>query len=52
MLFVSCNAWDAVGAKWFGYRTFWVDRYGLPYEEIGPAPDASGSDLRSLLSLI
>ncbi len=52
VLFVSSNAWDAVGGKWFGYRTFWVDRYGLPFEEIGPAPDATGPDLRALLTLL
>ena len=52
VLFVSSNAWDAVAAKWFGYRVFWVNRYGLPFEEIGTAPDATGPDLTSLLSLL
>jgi 2-haloacid dehalogenase len=51
ILFVSSNAWDAVGAKWFGYRTFWVNRRGLPFEEIGEAPDHRGRDLRDLLRL-
>jgi 2-haloacid dehalogenase len=51
ILFVSSNAWDAVGAKWFGYRVFWVNRKGLPFEEIGEAPDYQGRDLRALLSL-
>ena len=52
ILFVSSNAWDAVGAKWFGYRTFWVNRRGLPFEEIGEAPDHQGRDLRDLLRLL
>ena len=26
ILFVSSNAWDAVGAKWYGFDVFWVDR--------------------------
>ena len=39
----SCNAWDAVGAKWFGYRTFWVNRQGLPFEAIGDPPDHEGA---------
>jgi 2-haloacid dehalogenase len=30
--FVSANAWDAGGAAAFGFRTFWVDRAGLPKE--------------------
>jgi len=51
ILFVSSNAWDAVGAKWFGYRIFWVNRRGLPFEEIGEAPDHRGRDLRDLLPL-
>ena len=51
ILFVSSNAWDAVGAKWWGYRTFWVNRRGLPFEEIGEAPDHRGRDLRDLLLL-
>jgi len=51
ILFVSSNSWDAVGAKWFGYRVFWVNRRDLPFEEIGDAPDFQGKDLRSLLSL-
>jgi 2-haloacid dehalogenase len=51
ILFVSSNAWDAVGAKWFGYRTFWVNRRGLPFEEIGEAPDHRGRDLHDLWRL-
>lgn len=30
--FVSSNAWDAGGAAAFGFRTFWVNRAGLPPE--------------------
>jgi 2-haloacid dehalogenase len=30
--FVSANAWDAGGAAAFGFRTFWVNRAGLPSE--------------------
>ena len=51
ILFVSCNPWDAACAKWFGYRVYWVDRYGWPFEEIGGAPDVVGSDLRGLLNV-
>ena len=37
VLFVSSNAWDALGATWFGFRTLWVNRAGLPPETIGRA---------------
>ena len=37
ILFVSSNAWDALGATWFGFATLWVNRQGLPRETIGPA---------------
>jgi 2-haloacid dehalogenase len=52
ILFVSSNAWDAVGAKWFGYQTFWVNRRSLPFEEIGEAADHHGRDLRDLSRLL
>jgi 2-haloacid dehalogenase len=50
VLFVSCNAWDALGATWFGYRTLWVNRYQLPYEELGTPPTRTGSSLRDVLA--
>jgi 2-haloacid dehalogenase len=37
--FVSSNGWDAVGAKAFGFTTFWINRDGAPVERHGPAPD-------------
>ena len=48
ILFVSCNAWDALGATWYGYTTLWVNRYHLPFEELGTQPTRSGSDLRAV----
>jgi 2-haloacid dehalogenase len=48
--FVSCNAWDALAATWFGYRTLWVNRYQLPFEELGTQPTRTGSTLRDVLS--
>jgi 2-haloacid dehalogenase len=50
VLFVSCNAWDALGAAWYGYRTLWVNRYQLPFEELGTQPARIGSSLRDVLS--
>ncbi len=45
ILFVSSNGWDAVGAKWFGYVSFWVNRDGAPGERLGVVPDATGASL-------
>ncbi|MDL1862017.1 haloacid dehalogenase type II [Betaproteobacteria bacterium PRO7] len=45
ILFVSSNGWDAIGATWFGYATFWVNRTGAPLERLGTAPHATGRTL-------
>jgi 2-haloacid dehalogenase len=50
ILFVSCNGWDALGATWFGYRTLWVNRYQLPFEELGTQPTRIGTTLRDVLA--
>ena len=50
VLFVSSNGWDALGATWYGFTTFWVNRQGLPFETLGPRPSHSGPDLRHILS--
>jgi 2-haloacid dehalogenase len=49
VLFVSSNAWDALGATWFGFKTHWVNRQELPFEALTPPPDFSGADLNSVL---
>lgn len=49
LLFVSSNAWDALAATWYGYQTLWVNRYQLPFEELGTQPTRSGSNLRDVL---
>ena len=49
--FVSCNGWDAVAATWYGYQTLWVNRYQLPFEELGTQPVYTGSSLRDVLAL-
>jgi 2-haloacid dehalogenase len=50
MLFVSSNGWDALAATWYGYRTLWVNRAGLPQEQIGPPPTREGKSLRDVFS--
>jgi 2-haloacid dehalogenase len=49
-LFVSSNGWDAIGAAWFGYRTLWVNRAGLPLDPLGIAPERVGANLRDVLA--
>jgi 2-haloacid dehalogenase len=49
ILFVSSNAWDVLGATWFGFTTHWVNRQGLPFEALEPHPHFSGPDLSSVL---
>ena len=52
ILFVSSNAWDALGATWFGFSTLWVNRQALPFEVVGPRPTYTGNDLREVLSVV
>jgi 2-haloacid dehalogenase len=52
VLFVSSNAWDALGATWFGFTTLWVNRQGLPPETMGPAPHHTGRDLTDVLKVL
>ena len=33
--FVSSNAWDAIGAKAFGFTVFWINRLGAPSDRTG-----------------
>jgi 2-haloacid dehalogenase len=49
ILFVSSNGWDAIGATWFGYTTLWVNRAGLPLEQLDTLPTRTGSNLRDVL---
>ena len=37
--FVAFAGWDAVGAKRFGYSTYWANRMGLPEENLDASPD-------------
>lgn len=52
ILFVSSNGWDVIGATWFGYTTLWVNRTGLPLDELETQPAHTGSSLRDVLSLV
>lgn len=46
--FAAFGGWDAAGARWFGFPTFWVNRLALPSEALSPAFDATGPGLSEL----
>jgi 2-haloacid dehalogenase len=48
ILFVSSNAWDAAGAKAFGYTVCWCNRAGRAMDRLGFAPDIVVSDLSQI----
>ena len=50
--FAAFGAWDAYGAKSFGYPTFWVNRFNVPAEELGLKADATSSDFQGLLDFV
>jgi 2-haloacid dehalogenase len=52
ILFAPFAGWDAAGAKWFGYPTFWVNRLGSPAEELGAVADGVGPDLDALVKFV
>jgi 2-haloacid dehalogenase len=52
ILFVAHAGWDAAGAKSFGYPTYWVNRLGLPAEELHVMADAAGRDLSDLVRFV
>jgi 2-haloacid dehalogenase len=52
IVFAAFAGWDAAGAKWFGYPTFWVNRMKVPPEELGVAPDGVGETLAELVRYV
>ena len=47
--FVSSNCWDALGAKSFGLRVFWINRLKAPVDRLGFQPDAIVDSLHEVL---
>jgi 2-haloacid dehalogenase len=52
IVFAPFAGWDAAGAKWFGYRTFWVNRANQPVEQLDAIPDATGTTLTELAAFV
>lgn len=50
--FAAFAGWDAAGAKWFGYPTFWVNRLNAPVEQLGITPDGMGSGLGDIVKFV
>jgi 2-haloacid dehalogenase len=50
--FVSSNSWDVIGAKAFGFWTYWANRSNTPGDELGFTPDLTISRLTDLASII
>lgn len=48
MLFVAFGGWDAIGAKSFGYPTYWANRMMAPAEPLGTNPDYVSASLKDL----
>ncbi len=52
LMLVSSNGWDAIGAKWYGYVTFWVNRNDAPLDRLGVRPDGVGASLDDAVSFL
>jgi 2-haloacid dehalogenase len=52
IVFAAFAGWDAAGAKWFGYPTFWVNRSNAPVEQLGVVPDGVGSGMADLVKFV
>lgn len=52
ILFVPFAGWDAAGAKWYGYPTFWVNRLKTPAETLDTSTDGMGSGLDELVRFV
>ena len=50
--FVSSNCWDAIGAKSFGFRVFWINRFKRPLDELGIVPDYEINTLDQIEGLL
>lgn len=51
ILFVSSNAWDATGARSFGFPVCWINRSGNVFEEMGQRPDYEVNGLQGVVAL-
>ena len=50
--FVSSNGWDALGARSFGFRVYWINRLKAPVDRLGFEPDEMLQSLGDLPRLL
>jgi len=50
--FVSANGWDAAGGALFGLRAAWINRLGMPRDNLASAPACEIASLAELPALI
>jgi 2-haloacid dehalogenase len=50
--FVSSNCWDALGAKSYGFRAWWIRRSGAPVDRLDFEPDAVLKNLGELPEIL
>ena len=50
LLFVSSNGWDVVGAAWFGYPAYWINRANAPAERLEAPTYAVGRTMNDLVA--
>jgi 2-haloacid dehalogenase len=50
--FVASAGWDAAGARWFGYPTYWNNRVGAVGEKLGGTADRTGPTLDELVQWV
>jgi len=52
ILYIAFAGWDAAGAKWFGYPTYWVNRLDSSPEELQISADRTGKTLDGIRNLV
>jgi len=52
ILYIAFAGWDAAGAKWFGYPTYWVNRLDSSPEELQISADLTGKTLDGIRNLV
>jgi 2-haloacid dehalogenase len=50
--FAAFAGWDAAGAEWFGYPTFWVNRLNAMSEGLDEQKAAAGQGLSDLVRFV
>lgn len=50
--FVASAGWDAAGARWFGYRSYWLNRPGLPPEGLDAGAEVTVPGMSALAAAL